>query len=357
VANELREAGIPVDRAAAFVLTLHPNIAGRAFWWMPGKPVRVGELTHGAQQSPMFQDSPVAAMFRQGREIRLRVGELEPPYPFAVVGELVEEGISDHVTLPLPFLSGQTHAITFATRRAGGFTDEHLAALRKVVRPLARIAEIMASRRTAANVLSTYVGRDAGERILAGRILRGDVETLRAVVWFSDLRSFTSMSSAMPPAEVIAVLNELFDCQVPPIERHGGEVLKFMGDGLLAIFPCERVEDTSRRCDEALTAADEAFAAIEARNAQAAHPLRFGVALHVGELAYGNIGGSARLDFTAIGSAVNLTARLEGLTSKLGQRLVVSEEFAGHTTRPFEPAGEFELKGVAGAARVYRPKA
>src|SRR5262249_42290008 len=214
--------------------------------------------------------------------------------------------------------------------------------------------------RTATNLLSAYVGRDAGERILAGRILKGDTETIRAVIWFSDLRGFTAMAGSMEPAVVIRLLNDLFDCPSAAIARRGGEELKFMGDGLLAIFPFEASGPTvSDLCDAALDAATNAFDALERFNAdrrgRGDASIRFGVALHLGDVAYGNIGGSGRLDFTCIGAAVNLASRLEGLTEGLGRLVVLSDEFARLTSRPIEPLGSFELKGVPESQRVWAP--
>jgi len=232
-----------------------------------------------------------------------------------------------------------------------------LAALARVVRPLSRVAEILALRRTAASLLTTYVGRNAGERILAGRIVRGDIETLRAVIWFSDLRGFTEMSARLPPAEIIETINQVFECQVPAIEQRGGEVLKFIGDGMLAIFPVDETSTPALRTAAALEAADQAFAALAALNTTRTAALQFGLALHLGEIAYGNIGSSNRLDFTVIGSAVNLAARLEGLTGKLGRPLLLSEALAAHATRPLDELGAFELKGVPGKQRVYAPTA
>lgn len=265
------------------------------------------------------------------------------------------DGFTDYFCAPIEFLSGETHAATFATRAPGGFAEEHLAAIRRILPPLSRLAEIFALRRVAGNLLSTYVGRNSGDRVLAGRILRGDVESMHAVIWFSDLRGFTEMSARSTPRAIVDVLNELFDCQVPAIEKHGGEVLKFIGDGLLAIFPGIE-DDLAARCKDALAAADEAFAALDARNARAAAPIRFGLALHAGVVAYGNIGGASRLDFTAIGPAVNLAARLEGLTSKLGRRLVLSGLLAPYAGIPLEDLGEFELKGVPEKQRVFAPR-
>jgi adenylate cyclase len=353
LATGLCAGGVPVDRAAAFVTTLHPNVLGRAFQWRPDEPVRVFELTQAIQQSEVFTKSPVAEIMANGREVRTRT---TADAEYAVIRELHAEGFTDFVGLPLAFLSGETHVITFATKREGGFTDEHLSALRHVTRPLSRVAEILALRRTAATFLSTYVGRNSGDRILAGRICKGDIETIRAVIWFSDLRGFTAMSSVSTPREVIDALNELFEYQVPAIEKRGGEVLKFIGDGLLAIFPCADLGATAAQCEAALEAADAVFAALDERNRTAARRLEIGVALHVGEIAYGNIGGASRLDFTAIGAAVNVAARLEGVTSKLGRRLVVSGEVAEHVKRPLDSLGSLELKGVSGPQPVFAPK-
>lgn len=355
MSKDLIAAGVPVDRVAAFVTTLHPTVLGRSFLWSPGQSVRVGNLTQEMQKSQDFQNSPVAQVFRTRAEVRRRIADIGPS-DTALYRELAEGGFTDYLCLPMLFLKGQVHAIAFATRRSGGFAQEHLVALRQVLRPLSRIAEILALHRTASNLLSTYVGRNAGERVLSGRIFKGDIETVRAVIWFSDLRGFTAMSARMTSRETIDTLNELFDCQVPAIEGHGGEVLKFIGDGLLAIFPLASDAELASCAASALVAADEAFAALAAKNdASNKPPLRFGLALHVGEVAYGNIGGSSRLDFTAIGRAVNLAARLEGLTARLGRPVVLSDELARHVARPLDDLGVFELKGVPEPQRVLAP--
>ncbi len=367
---ELREAGLPLDRLEAFVRTLHPHIAGRSFLWTPPGPVEVIERSFSALASPEFERSAVAEVFRSGQMMRhhLEAGETGG-HP--ELETLKGQGFTDFATAPMPFLNGQVHAITFATRRPGGFTDDDRRAVMRVMPPLTRIGEILALSRTATNLLNTYVGHDAGERILAGQIQRGDTNSIRAVIWFSDLRGFTSMSSALTPGEIIATLNDVFDCQVPAIEKRGGEVLKYMGDGMLAIFPVDgalgRPEGAAgpdraqraARVDDAVAATREAFAALAALNERRAHkgqpPVRFGVALHVGEIAYGNIGGSGRLDFTCIGPAVNLAARLETLTGKLGRDVVLSEEVAGLTEAPLEDLGAFELKGVGAPSRAFAP--
>jgi adenylate cyclase len=353
VGRDLSLAGVPLDRVSIFVTTLHPTVLGRQFRWSKEEPIKTLELNLEIQRSPAFQKSPLITVTKTRAEVRRKLEGPLAPDDYGVVHDLKAEGFSDYLCAPLPFIDGETHAATFTTRAPGGFTDEHLATIRRILRPLSRVAEIFALHRVATNLLSTYVGHDCGERILAGRILRGDVETLNAVIWFSDLRGFTSMSARLTPRAIIDVLNELFDCQVPAIEKHGGEVLKFIGDGLLGIFPLKG--DVAARCSDALAAAEDAFAALDARNKTSAEPIRFGLALHVGEFAYGNIGGASRLDFTAIGPAVNLAARLEGLTGKLDRRVVLSAAFAEHARVPLEDVGTFDLKGVPDPQRVFVP--
>jgi adenylate cyclase len=351
LAEGLTREGIPLDRVGVFVRTLHPNVLGRAFFWERGKPTRVLELTKAVQASPGYRDSPVGFATTQCAEVRWRRGDADRGWQ--LLRDLEAEGYADYLCVPLPFTTGEVHAVSFSTK--AGFDEHHVAALRAVARPLARVAEIFALRRVAKNVLETYVGRISGDRVLAGRIFRGDVDTMRAAIWFSDLRSFTAMSSSRAPRDVIDTLNEVFECQVGPIDDNGGEVLKFIGDGLLAIFPTGDSGDGDA-CRRALDAAGLAFAALEQLNARQGSELRIGLALHLGEVAYGNIGGASRLDFTAIGPAVNLASRLEGIASKLERALVVSAEFAAACGTPCEELGTFELKGIPGTQQALAPR-
>ncbi len=358
--DDLIEAGIPLDRAVAFVRTLHPHIMGRAFRYERGAKVRTTEASYAQLNAPGFLQSPVAAVYKSRAPHRRRLMDPSCPRDHAMIEELAKEGFTDYVALPLLFLGGEVHVITLATKAPAGFTDAHIADLQHVARPLARVAEILGLRRTAVNLLNTYVGRDAGERILAGKIQRGDTDTMRAIIWFSDLRGFTQLASQITPSTLIGVLNDLFECQVPAILAHGGEVLKFIGDGLLAIFPLEGVEATPTRvCDAAFAAAEGAFGALAtlntARVGRGEAPIKFGLALHTGEIAYGNIGGAGRLDFTCIGPAVNVASRLEGLTGNANRPVVASAEIAALTTRRLDVLGSFTLKGVPEPQQVFAP--
>ena len=229
-------------------------------------------------------------------------------YPdIPVLRDLAAAGATDYVAHPLLFSDGTIHVVTWATDRPTGFTPEQIGELVSVVAPLARVAEIRALRRTASNVIETYVGNQTGERILAGKIRRGHVETIRAAIWLSDMRSFTTLAERLPPQALVDLLNQYFDCQVPVIASRGGEILKFMGDGLLAIFPVAEGEQPGEVCARAMDSAREARARVDELNAhRTGEPIRFGLALHLGQVMYGNIGGGNRLDFTCIGPAVNL---------------------------------------------------
>ncbi len=362
VATDLSRAGVPLERFFVFVTTLHPTVLGRQFRWAVGEPLKTLELTYEIQQSAAFSHSPIVRVVTTREEVRRKLDAPIDEADFGILHDLQREGCTDYLCAPLPFVSGETHAVTFVTRAPGGFTAAHMATIHRILRPLSRLAEIYALRRVAGNLLSTYVGHNSGERILGGHIMKGDIEVVRAVIWFSDLRGFTEMSSRMTPRTIIDTLNELFECQVPAIEKRGGEVLKFIGDGLLGIFPIGAAADSTRaRCEDALAASRDAFDALDERNTLSTRKpsplpqLQFGLALHVGDFAYGNIGGASRLDFTAIGPAVNLAARLEGLTGKLNRRLVVSEDFAKVAAGSFDDLGAFDLKGVPEKQHVFTP--
>ncbi|HUB96719.1 MAG TPA: adenylate/guanylate cyclase domain-containing protein, partial [Stellaceae bacterium] len=249
----------------------------------------------------------------------------------------------------------EIHVVSWTTREPRGFTDAHIAGLAVVEPALARLAEVMALRRTTRNLLDTYVGTHTGERILKGQIRRGDTESIHAAIWLSDMRGFTALADRLSPTTLVGLLNAYFDAQVPAIARHGGEVLKFMGDGLLAIFPVADGERAAA-CGAALDAAREARSEIatldRSHGIEGVDRVRFGLALHVGEVLYGNIGGATRLDFTCIGPAVNLAARLEKLAGELGRTLLASSEYAAFCPT-LTPVGRFAVRGIDAAQRVF----
>src|SRR6516165_6457378 len=356
--DDLLACGIPLWRVAVFVRTLHPDVFGRSFVWRPGADVVVSQADYTITTRDDYLRSPVLAVYETGKPVRhLLTG---PPAadetPFLT--ELRAEGVTDYVAAPLIFTDGSLHCATWSTNHPGGFTDEHRAQMRQIMQPFARVTEIRALQRTASNLLDTYVGNNAGARVLAGQIRRGHADKIHAAIWLSDMRGFTTLSDRLPPEAIVDVLNRYFECQVPTVLEHGGEVLKFMGDGLLAIFPIASDDsDVKEVCARVLKAARAARANVAAFDAsdgaKLGHTLRFGLALHVGEVLYGNIGAVGRLDFTCIGPAVNLAARLEKIVAKLGRTVIASERFAQQCLSEMESLGEFAVAGFASPQIAY----
>jgi adenylate cyclase len=354
--ERLVRAGLPLWRVGVFVRTLHPDIFGVSFVWRPGTEVVISSADSDPRNTPQFKRSPLAILYDREQEVRFRLDDPQSRR-FPLLDDLRGEGVTDYIALPLRFTSNSIHASSWTTKQPGGFSDDQLAALRALVRPLTRLIEIINLTRTASNLLDTYVGNRAGERILGGQIRRGHADTMQAAIWLSDLRGFTALSDRLPAETVVDILNQYFDCQVHAIKAHGGEVLKFMGDGLLAVFPiADTIHDAQEVCGHVLEAARESRASVDAMHypiGEAVERFRFGVALHVGRILFGNIGGGNRLDFTCIGPAVNLAARLEKIAGRLHRTIVASAGFAGICQNQWTDLGEFPISGFAKAERVY----
>jgi adenylate cyclase len=354
----LIEAGLPLWRVGVFVRTLHPNMFGRSFVWRHGAGVHTYAAPYGIDESDDFLSSPLSILYSTREEVRRRLSDTETATNSPFLAEMRDEDVTDYLAIPLRFTDGEIHASSWTTRQPGGFTDAQVEGLRAFIPALARMIEIVRLRRTAAGLLSVYVGPRAGERILAGQIRRGHTETMNAAIWLSDLRGFTPLSDRLPPEAVVDILNQYFDCQVPAILDHGGEVLKFMGDGLLAVFPIAADNsDAQAVCVRALEAARQSRDAVAAmtypNGAETLGAFRFGLALHVGKVLYGNIGGGNRLDFTCIGPAVNLAARIEKIAARLNRTVVASAEFIRHVDAPWSDLGPFSVAGFAAPERVY----
>ena len=351
--QRLVACGMPLSRVAVFVTTLHPDVMGRRFLWKSESGVTTSEALFDQAETDDFRQSPFAMVYNTRKSIRYRLAAGEHP-DIPVLRDLAADGATDYVAHPLLFSDGTIHVATWATAQPSGFTPEQLGGLESVIAPLARVAEIRALRRTASNVIETYVGNQTGERILAGKIRRGHVETIRAAIWLSDMRSFTVLAERLPPQALVDLLNQYFDCQVPAIIGRGAEILKFMGDGLLAIFPVTDGQEPGEVCIRALDSAREARARVDDLNARRTEqPIRFGLALHLGQVMYGNIGGGYRLDFTCVGPAVNLAARLEKVAAKLGRTIVASAEFSVQVPDAFEALGDYSAAGFVATQAVF----
>jgi adenylate cyclase len=353
--DRLVDAGLPLWRVGVFVRTLHPDIFGVSFVWRRGGEVVVESADFDILDSDQYRSSPLSVLYSTEQEVRRKLSATGDNSPF--LADMREEGVTDYIAIPVRFTDGSIHASSWTTKRPGGFSDDHIEGLRRLVLPLTRVIEIINLRRTALNLLDTYVGNRAGARIWGGQIRRGHHDTMHAAIWLSDLRGFTALSDRLPAETVVEILNRYFDCQVAAIRAHGGEVLKFMGDGLLAVFPIAEADgDVHQVCSHVLEAARESRASVldmQYPIGDVVERFRFGVALHVGKILFGNIGGGNRLDFTCIGPAVNLAARLEKIAGRLNRTIVASAEFAGICAGGWADLGEFPIAGFAKAERVY----
>jgi adenylate cyclase len=356
--RELVARGFAVWRGSMGLEVLHPEVSGSMYVWTDeSADIRVTGRARVAQ-SASYLRSPTRVVDETNRTFRRRLDAPLPEWP--LLEELREVGATDYVMFPLPFLdTTRTAVMSFAARRAQGFQDIDIAELETAARLFSPYAERHVLRRIAIDLLDTYVGPRTGRRIIEGQVERGEFETIEAAIWFADLRGFTRRTEETSLDEVLADLNAWFDAMVGVIDEHGGEVLKFIGDAALAIFPVGPQRSETGACADALAAA-ASFAERRdglngERRADGRPALVDGIALHLGEVAYGNVGAPRRLDFTVIGPAVNRASRLLELAKRLGQPVVVSDGFARALGRPLVPLGRHELRGVPEPMDVFAP--
>jgi adenylate cyclase len=354
--KRIAAAGVPLARGALHLRALHPQFGGVSRIWTRGGGLVQSYLHHGIEKTAHYLNSPVRAVVDERRSLGWRLDPgIDLPYP--VLAEFREQGLTHYLIRPLVYADGAVNAVGWATDRPGGFAAADLRLLDGILPAFANIVELKALRRFSSTLVTTYVGREPGRLILDGQIRRGDVRTITAALMLVDLRDFTLMSDRMNPQAVVRLLNQYFDCVMPPIRRGGGEVMEIMGDGVLAIFNQNDGADAGTACRAALDAASKGLAAIAALNGRrrsAAIPaLNAGCALHYGTVSYGNIGAEDRLDFTVIGPDVNLTSRIERLCRELDRDLIMSAQFAETLGRPVFEIGHFELRGFTRMQRLY----
>jgi adenylate cyclase len=356
-AGELRTAGVDVSRITTGVPILHPQIFSFSGLWELGKATTERLYRAGPGSTATMSNSPIRIAYEGGGPVRYDLAAPPIAGEFAILEELRRDGYTDYVVHAVPFADGSFKALSLATKGAERFHDDELALFEAMIPAVAFNLEVQALRRTARTLLDTYVGRQSGGRVLEGQIQRGSGETIRAVIWLCDLRGFTSLSEALPRDALIDLLNAYFGPMCDAVSAEGGEVLKFIGDAMLAIFPIGG--DAAATCIRALAAAGNAQAALAAENRQreaAKLPrIEYGLALHIGDVMYGNIGSDTRLDFTVIGPAVNLTARIESMCRQLGRQLLLSSDFVREGGISATSLGRHALKGVGSDPEIFEP--
>ena len=356
-ALELRAAGIDVARITTGVPILHPQIFSFSGLWQLEKGTTERLYRSGPGTQSTIANSPIRIAYEGGGPVRCDLAAPPRDGEFAILDDLRREGFTDYIVHPVPFADGSYKALSLATARRGGFNNDELALFEAMIPAVAFNLEVQALRRTARTLLDTYVGQQAGGRVLEGQIQRGTGETIRAVIWLCDLRGFTNLSETLSRDALIDLLNCYFGPMCDAVAKEGGEILKFIGDAMLAIFPIGA--DPVKTCGAALTAAGRAQVALIDENLRREYTgqprIEYGLALHVGDVMYGNIGSDTRLDFTVIGPAVNLTARIESMCGQLGRRLLLSSDFVREGRMSAESLGAFPLKGVSVEQEIFVP--
>jgi adenylate cyclase len=357
-------AGLPIDRAGLYIGTLHPLLRGFAWLWQRSDgscdELKVRQAIIGTESA---RRSPLWKIFSTGQPLRYCPQDIEAQAEFPIMAEFAAMGFTDYLGM---LLGGGKfrHVFAYATTRPQRFTDEEIAQVERLMVLFALHVERHIAVRIADNTLRTYLGSLAAGKVLGGKIRRGGGVSVHAMIWVSDLRGFMALSNRLTDREIIQLINAYFEIFADAVLSRGGEVLKFVGDGLLAIFPFGDGIDVAAVAGAALDAAEQAQtrlgelnkcppAALEEMSGW--KPLRAGIALHEGDVFFGNIGSPERLDFTVVGPAVNEASRVEALNKTIGRGILITEKAARRIDRPLERLGEYSLRGMATPIVVYAP--
>jgi len=364
--KRLRAAGVPLTRALVSYRTLHPLFEAIWLTWNQGEGIGTYEMPHGATGTKMFRESPFFHMLETGVPfVRRKLEGDDALIDFPVLEDLRGGGATDYLASHVRFGRpshdqeiGDGMFTSWMTDRPGGFSEADIRALRRIKTRLAVACKVRIKGEISRNLLSAYLGQAAGDKVLGGSIRRGDTESVHAVIWYSDMRNSTRLAEMMPPDAYLAALNDVFEATAGPVIENGGEVLLLIGDAVLALFPCLQM-GAEPAAEAARVSAVEARRRLDALNAERAGrgetALDCGIALHAGNLTYGNIGVPQRLHFTAIGPAANQVARIEALTKVLQQPVLASAAFVALSGTPWRSLGTQALRGIPDPIEVFAP--
>lgn len=346
----LVECGTPVWRCSLNIHTFHPEVFVRNLVWSAGAGCQSEIVSHFDTLLPTFKDSPVALIYDGAGPIRRRLAGPGAVLDFPILADLASQGATDYLILPLGFSDGRRTFASFCTMAPAGFSDADIESLLQLAPYLALRIELESANFAKSSLLQLYLGRSAASRVLDGNFTRGQGQRIEAAIWYCDLRDFTAMTGLCDSEEVVGLLDGYFEIVANAIQAQGGEILKFIGDAVLACFDVAKHDSRAAACDRALAAARRALSDLRIWDelGETAVPIRAGIALHCGTVLFGNIGSHERLDFTVIGAAINEVCRLEPLCKSLGVPLVLSEDFAQLTsaTAELRSLGRHELRGV-----------
>ena len=364
--QRLRAAGVPLLRVMVTYRTLHPLFGAIWLVWRRDEGVSTYEMPHGEVGNKMFHKSPFFHMLNTGVPfLRRKLEGTDTLLDFPVLEELIEKGATDYLAGNVPFGPSSSIEASFdgifvswTTDRTGGFNETDIRSLRRIQKRLAVACKVRIKNEIANNIVTAYLGPDPGQRVLDGKIQRGDGESIHAVIWYSDLRNSTRLGENLSPEDYLAALNSYFECSAGAVLDQGGQVLLLIGDAVLAIFPTAEAGEKAAAA-KALAAARETGIRLAAlnddRKAAGESSLTCGLALHIGDLTYGNIGVPQRLQFTVVGPAANEVSRIETLTKTLDRPMLASSDFADLLDEPWEDLGSHVLKGIPNPIEVFAP--
>ncbi|MEM6657842.1 MAG: adenylate/guanylate cyclase domain-containing protein [Pseudomonadota bacterium] len=351
----LQQLGVPLSRVRVGQNYSNPLISAWGILWSPegsGKytvpiEIRVSSAWHG---------SPFQYVVNSRECLRKRLTELNLEIEHEVFSELLADGATDFLAMPLEYGDGSVQGSSFCTGHINGFSDRDIEYLKDTRHALSAALEPTAMRESQASLLRTYLGDGAAQEIGNGLIKRGEHKSVSAAILFADLRGFTAKSEIWPEPKLLEIMGDYFEMVVGPIRENGGDVLKFMGDGVLAIF--EATQGPGPTCEAAIAAATQSLQRLEAYNKTARHnhqeEIAFVIGIDFGTVTFGNIGSPDRLDFTVVGSAVNVASRVQGLCKNLNETLLVTTDVQKYIQTATQSLGSHALKGLGEEVEVFR---
>ncbi len=354
--KRLLAAGVEVERLRLSMRTLHPLItAFSAIWEREASEVRQLRAAHGLETRTGYIGSPLEIIGKTGQPFRKKLDETLTADDHSVLHEFRDQGMTDYFGVPLHYAGNLGGILAVTTMTKGGFSDYDIKHLRRVANALAPVGEVTNARMISKAIADSYLGERSGGMVLEGKITRGHIEKIDAAIMVSDIRNWTGLSNTLPAEASLALVNAYFELIANCVSEQGGEILKFIGDGVLAIFPVDGENTTAQQaCENALKASQKAFETYG--QVPELTEIGFGIGLHFGEVLYGNVGAATRLDFTVLGKAVNQTARLEGMCKTLDNPLLFSREFADLIENETTILSRTTLKGFEEETEILTAK-
>ena len=359
LSHQILKAGAPIDRLTLSFPTLNPLVFAISATWTRKTDITIQfQPYHDILLSDRYVGSPIQQIYETKQSLRQSLTDL-PEAAHLAYTELAAAGFIDYYAMPISFGIGRGSFFIVVTRNSDGFSNCDIKNLKRLSNYFAPILEVFSLRHLSTSLMDTYVGKRTSQKVLSGMIKRGDADVINAALWFSDLRDFTHFTETLPAHQIMELLNEYFEFVSAAVTSRGGEILRFIGDAMLIVFPIDEKVTIKAACSAALESARDAqqnLAAINHRRRRHLQPeIKFGVGLNVGEVIYGNVGAPDRLDFTVMGPAVNCTARLETLTKTIGENILVSKDFSDQVNCPMHYFGEHKMKGISELQMVFAP--